>query len=212
MNKEEIKKVLAELKSQSKRNFNQSYDLIINLKNISIAQNPLDFFITLHYSKGKNIKIAAFVDNILADQAKKNFDLVITEPDFAKYSDKKVMKKLAQDYDCFIAQVNLMSKVAAQFGKVLGVRGKMPNPKLGCVVPPNANLEALKKKLISTVRLTAKKGTNLQCLVGKQEQSEEEVADNILTVYNTALKNLPNESQNVKNVKLKLTMGKPVKL
>ena len=98
MNKEEIKKVLAELKSQSKRNFNQSYDLIINLKNISIAQNPLDFFITLHYSKGKNIKIAAFVDNILADQAKKNFDLVITEPDFAKYSDKKVMKKLAHHF------------------------------------------------------------------------------------------------------------------
>ena len=105
-----------------------------------------------------------------------------------------------------------MAKMAAAFGKVLGTKGKMPNPKLGCVVPPNANLEVLTKKLNTTVKLVARKATNLQCMVGKEDQSEEEIIDNILTVYQSALKQLPQEEQNVKNVDLKLTMSKPVRI
>jgi large subunit ribosomal protein L1 len=103
-----------------------------------------------------------------------------------------------------------MPKVAAAVGRVFGPKGKMPNPKLGCVVPPNANLEPLMKKLKQTVRLRATKATNLQCMVGKEDQSESEIIDNILTVYNTSVKQLPNEDQNIKNTSIKLTMGKPV--
>jgi len=212
MDKKQIQNALEELKKQPKRKFSQSYDLVINLKNLIVKQTPLDFFVTLHYPKGKNVKIAAFVDQQLEEQAKTSCDLVITEKDFPKYADKKVMKKLAEDYDYFIAQMNLMPKVAASFGKVLGVKGKMPNPKLGCVVPPNINLEQLTKKLNFTVRLMAKKATNLQCIAGKEDQPEEEIIDNILTVYQATLKQVPNEIQNIKNIYLKLTMGKPVKI
>jgi len=212
MNKEDVKKALEELKKQPKRKFLQSYDLIVNLKNIIIKQNPLDFFVTLHHSRGRKVKVAAFVDQQLKEQAKKFCDLVIEEKDFAAYADKKKAKKLAQEYDYFIAQSTLMPKVAAAFGKVLGVRGKMPNPKLGNVVLPNANLDILKQKLEKTIRLSAKVGTNLQCVVGKETQLEEEVIDNILIIYQTALKNLPSEAQNIKNVQIKLTMGKPVKV
>ena len=74
------------------------------------------------------------------------------------------------------------------------------------------NLEQLNQKLQKTVRLTARKATNLQCIVGKENQPEEEVVDNILTVYQAVLKNVPNDIQNVKNVQIKTTMGKPVKL
>jgi len=212
MDKEQVKKALAELKKQPKRKFSQSYDLIINLKNIDIKQNPFDFFVTLPHPKGRKIKVVAFVDQLLREQAKANCDLVIEEKEFENYKDKKVMKKLAESYDYFIAQATLMSKVAATFGKVLGTKGKMPNPKLGCVVPPNANLEALVKKLNLTVRLTAKKGTNLQCLVGKEEQSDEEIIENILTVYQSVMKQVPNETQNVKDVLLKFTMSKAVRI
>jgi len=212
MDKEQIKKALEELKKQPKRKFTQSYDLIINLKNLEIKQNPLNFFVTLHFPKGKPIKVAAFVDQQLKEQADKFCDLVIEEKDFANYKDKKNVKKLAESYDYFIAQSTLMAKMAAAFGKVLGTKGKMPNPKLGCVVPPNANLEVLTKKLNTTVKLIARKATNLQCMVGKEDQSEEEIIDNILTVYQSALKQLPQEEQNVKNVDLKLTMSKPVRI
>jgi large subunit ribosomal protein L1 len=212
MKKEDILKAIEELKKQPKRKFSQTYDLVINLKNLVIKQNPLDFFVTLHYPKGKKVKVAAFVDQLLADDATKNCDLVINDKDFDKYKDPKKLKKLAEEYDYFIAQANLMPKVAATFGKVLGIRGKMPNPKLGCVVPPNANLEPLVKKLNSTVRLVAKKATNLQCIAGKENQDDNQIVDNILTIYQTVLKNVPNETQNIKNIYLKFTMGKPVKI
>lgn len=212
MNKEQINKALEELQKQPAKKFTQSYDLIINIKNLVLAQNPLDFFVTLHFPLGKKIRVAAFVDQQLEENAKKYCDEVITESDFVKYSSKKDMKKLADSYDYFISQANLMPKVAATFGKVLGIKGKMPNPKLGCVVPPNANLEPLVKKLRLTVRLTTKKGLNLQCMVGKESQPTEEIIDNTLTIYNTIVKQLPNEIQNIKSLILKRTMGAPVKI
>lgn len=212
MDKEQIQNALEEVKKQPKRKFIQSYDLIVNLKDLVIKQNPLDFFVTLHYPKGKSVKVAAFVDQQLVEQAEKHCDLVIKESDFSKYKDAKKLKKLAKGYDYFIAQATLMPKIASAFGKAFGIRGKMPNPKLGCVVPPNANLEPLLKKLMATVHLEAKKGMNLQCILGKENQPDSEIIDNIMTIYNTILKNVPNEAQNIKNVNIKLTMGKLVKI
>ncbi len=212
MDKEQVKKALNELKSQPKRKFTQSYDLVINLKAVDLKQNPLDFFITLPFASRKEVKVAAFVDQELIEQANKFCNLTIKETDFSKYKEKRIARKLAESYDYFIAQATLMPKVAGTFGKLLGTKGKMPSPKLGCVVPANANLEALTKRLKLTVRLTTKKGMNLQCLIGKEDQAEEQVIENVLTVYQTILKQLPNELQNIKSVALKLTMSKPVRI
>src|SRR3989344_5697755 len=129
MEKDQIQKVLNELKQQPKKKFSQSYDLIINLKQIDVKVNPVDAVVALPHSKGKKAKIVAFVEPQFADLAQKSCDLIIKDVDFPKYADKKLVKKLAEDYDYFIAQANLMPKVAATFGRVLGSRGKMPNPK-----------------------------------------------------------------------------------
>src|SRR3989338_7717665 len=104
MNKDQIIKALEEIKNQPKKNFNQTYDLIINLKNLVVKTTPIDFFVNLHYSKGSKVKVVAFVDQQLADQANKNCDLVIREIDFPKYKDAKAQKKLAEGYDYFVAQ------------------------------------------------------------------------------------------------------------
>src|SRR3989344_4546063 len=212
MEKDDIQKALAELKQQPKKKFNQSYDLIINLKSMDVKQTPVDFFVNLPHPKGPKVKVAVFCDQQLAEQGQKNCEGVIKDTEFDQYKDKKVAKKLAEQYDYFLAQANLMPKIAAIFGKALGTKGKMPNPKLGCVVPATANLAPLIKKLDSTVRCQAKKALNLQCMIGKENQADEEITENILAVYYAALKQLPNETQNVKNVALKLTMSKPVKV
>ena len=146
MNKKRILEVLAELKKGPKKKFTQSYDLIINLRNVNVKQTPVEFFVTMPNPKGKEVKVVAFVGPELIEQAKQVCDVAITELDFKNY-DQKAMKKLAKTHDYFIAQATLMPKVAAAFGKTLGTSGKMPNPKLGCVVPPNAQLAVLKEKL-----------------------------------------------------------------
>jgi len=41
---------------------------------------------------------------------------------------------------------------------------------------------------------------------------DEEIIGNILAVYNAILKSLPKEKENVKNIEIKFTMSKPVKI
>jgi large subunit ribosomal protein L1 len=123
-----------------------------------------------------------------------------------------VLKKIASEHDYFIAQATVMPKIATSFGRVLGPKGKMPNPKAGCVVPPNANLKPLYDKLQKTVRVTAKTAMMIQAPVATEAMKEEDIADNIKTLYDQIIHHLPAEKNNIRRVLLKLTMGKPIKL
>lgn len=213
MDREDVKKGLEGLKKVKKRNFAQSYDLIIVLRDYDVkSEEGIDAYITLHYPKGKEDKICAIVGPELAGKAEV-FDKVIKENELDSLKgDKKKLKGLAREYDVFIAQANLMPQVATVFGKVLGPRGKMPNPKRGGVFPPNANLEALNEKLKKTVRVAAKDMPMMQCIVGKEDMEEDQVIDNVMTIYNAVLKSLPHREGNIKKVLLKKTMSKPVRI
>ncbi len=216
MDKNTISEVLKKVKESSKeRKFTQSYDLIVNFKNLDLkkTENHVDFFTNLHHSKGKKIKVCALVGPELKPSAKANCDNVIDDHDFPKYNkDKKAVKKLAKEYDYFVAQANIMPKIATTFGKVLGVRGKMPNPKAGCIVPPKADLKPLVSRLQKLVRVRVKKDPLYQTIVGNEKMKDEEVIDNIITLYNALITHLPNEKNNIRNILLKTTMGKPIKL
>jgi len=213
MNQAEIKTILGRAKEKSpKRNFSQTYDFIIALKGLDLKKQPVDFYATLHYGKGKKSKICALVGPELADEAKKVCDQVILVDDFARYQkDKKLSKKLAAEFDYFIAQANIMAKVATAFGRVFGPRGRMPNPKAGCVVPPKANLQVVYDRLQKTVRISAKTSLMIQLSVGTEAMKDEEIIDNILTIYDQLIHHLPNEKNNIKSTYLKTTMGKIVK-
>ncbi len=213
MDKKLILDVLKKIKeSSNKRKFKQSVDFIIGFKSLDLKKpdNQLDLFITLHHPKGKKVKVCALVGPELIDQAKKECDMAIAVDDFGKYG-KKEVKKLSKDYDFFIAQANIMPKVAASFGRILGPKGKMPNPKAGCIVTPGANIKALCDKLQKTIHVSVKKDPLFQCLVGLEDSNEEEVADNIMDVYNSILSHLPSNEHNIKRMYLKLTMGPSVR-
>ncbi len=215
MNKQSIEKALKTLRENSKeRKFKQSFDLVVTLKDINLKNNDeqVDFFATYSHSTGKDVKVAALVGPELADKAEGVFDFVIHQRDFDKYKDKKEIKKLATTYDFFIAQADIMPKVATTFGRALGPRGKMPNPKLGSIVPAKGQVEPLYAKLKRTVRVSAKKSPMAQVKVGNESMKDEELVDNILLVYNQLVHHLPKEAGNIKTVMLKLTMSKPVKV
>jgi len=213
MNKEQFKKAIELVKNNSpKRNFKQSYDLIINLQDLDLKKpdQQVNTWATTRYGKGKPVKTCALVGPELADQAKENCDTVVMHADFPKYAESKILsKKLAKEHEFFIAQANIMPDVAKTFGRTLGSRGKMPNPKLGCVVPPNANLKPLVEKLQRTVPLVAKTELSIKCPAGTQDMPDEQVLDNIQAIYNTLIGVLPGEERNIRNIQLKFTMGPP---
>lgn len=214
MDKTQFLEGVKAVKGSSKRNFKQSYELIINLKGLDMKKpdQHVDFFMKLPHGKGKPVKIAALVGPELAEQAKETCDTVILQDDFAKYTAKKDMKKLAGDHDYFIAQANIMPDVAKTFGRVFGPRGKMPNPKAGCVVPPNANLATVTEDLKQTIKVQAKIQPSIKVMVGTEDMTDDQIAENSNAVYANTLGKLPQETNNIKSVLLKLTMSPPVKI
>jgi len=203
----ELKEALAELrKEENKRKFEQSIDLIVNLKGINPKKDNVNVVVTIPH-KIKEKKVCGFFE-------KKN-DLVktITKPEFDKYKDKKKLKNLVKSYDYFIAEAPLMPSVASIFGKVLGPVGKMPSPQLG-ILPPGASEAAVKAtldKISKSIKIRMKE-PSIKVISGKENMKDEEIIENIETIYKNIIDALPNKQENVKNVMIKLTMSKPVKV
>jgi ribosomal protein L1 len=97
-----------------------------------------------------------------------------------------------------------MPKVASNFGKYLGPRGKMPSPKQGLI---KDDVKKLKEKFDKLVKIRSY-GSSVKLSVGKEDMGEEKIAENLISAYNEILK----EWKEIKNVLIKLTMSKPVKL
>ena len=202
---EEIKQALSELRKTEERKFNQTADLIINLQKFDPKKNQISLFASIPY-KIKERQICAFLE------VKNSAVETITPSEFSRYSDKGSLKRLVKKYDFFIAQASVMPKVASIFGRVLGPAGKMPSPQLGILMDVNDKaIEEVKKKINSNVRIRIKE-SSIKLAIGKQSMKDEELTENVLSVYNAVLKGLPKGKENIKNIELKFTMSKPQKI
>ncbi len=209
-NKDLLEAIKFAKENSKKRNFDQSVDLIINLKGIDVKKEneKITKFVTLPHQRGKKVRITALVGQELSTKAKATCNNVILLEDFKK-QDKKIIRKVAKKTDFFIAQANIMPKVAATFGRVLGPRGLMPNPKAGCVVPPTADLKPLVERLQKVVKVETKNEATIKTSIGQSSMDDEKLIDNAMAIYSSVLSSVPQEKNNIKNTIIKLTMGKP---
>ncbi len=215
LEKQDITSAIAALRKSGKRGFSQSVDLVVPLTGLDMKkpEHQVDFFIDLPSGLGKKMKVCALIGPELQPEAKLSCDGLVLQENFPDYGkNKKLSKKLVRQFDFFIGQANIMPQIAATFGRVLGPKGKMPNPKAGCIVPPKATLKPLIDRLQKVIHVTAKTVPMVQCKVGNESMADEQLAANISAVYDQLIHSLPNGDQNMKAVMLKLTMGSPVKL
>ncbi|MCD6371129.1 MAG: 50S ribosomal protein L1 [Candidatus Aenigmarchaeota archaeon] len=204
LKKEKILEALKRLRESSKkRNFVQSVDLVINLKGLDLRkpENRLEKDVILPYGRGEDAKIVVFADTI------RNLEVpILTSKDIENLSkNKREVKKLARRTDFFLAEPSLMPVVGKFLGRFLGPRGKMPRILRG---DSGKMIEEYKKAI--TIRV--KNNPVVQCLVGKENMKDEEIAENVMEVYKTLISLLPKGEVNVKNIYLKFTMSKPVKV
>jgi len=79
-------------------------------------------------------------------------------------------------------------------------------------VPPQAPIDDIIERERRTIILRSRDKPFIHCIVGKEEMSNEEIAENIEAV----IRNLTTETKrgfaNIKSMYLKLTMGDSVKL
>lgn len=201
----ELKQVLAELRKAEKRKFEQTFDLIINLKGIDVKRENISTMLMLpHVVKEK--KVCGFLTK------KSERVRSILQPDFVKYKEKKPLKKLVKEYDFFIAAAPLMPVVATTFGKVLGPAGKMPTLQLGMLMKEDDDtVQQTLEKIHPAVKIRVKE-LSVKVAVGKENMKDDQILENILAVYQGLVNVLPSKRDNVKNVLLKLTMSQPMKV
>jgi large subunit ribosomal protein L1 len=208
INKEEFVKALKEVRenyAKDKKKFEQTVDLIINLKDFDIKRCSINAFVTLPH-KVKDKKIAGFLEK------KSTIIDSITKVEFEDFKDKKKLKKLVKAYDFFIANAKLMPAVATTFGRALGPASKMPSPQLGVVMNEDEKtIKELLSRINSVIRARTKEPT-VKVSIGKESDKDEDLAENAMAVYNEVFKNLPKQKENLRSVLIKFTMSKPSKL
>jgi large subunit ribosomal protein L1 len=212
----EIKTILTALKEakekSKKRNFTQSVELILNLQDIDMKspEGRIQENVELPYPpKEKTNKICVIATGELALKAKKaNADLVMDRVELEGLAGrKKELRKIANEYDFFLAEAPLMPLVGKIFGAILGPRGKMPVP-----VPPTADAESLINKYRRTVVVRMRNQPIIQCHVGTENMKEEEIAENIQAILRAVEGKLKKGVKNIKSICIKTTMGAPIKI
>jgi large subunit ribosomal protein L1 len=201
----ELKEALTELRKHHERKFEQSVDLIINLKGMDMKRDNVNAIILLpHQIKEK--KVCGFF------KQKNNLIDTVTEPEFAKYKDKKSIKNLIKDYDFFMSVAPLMPKVATAFGKILGPAGKMPSPQLGIIgQETDESIKQTLDKISKAIKIRVSE-PSIKVVCGKEKMQDEKIIENIETLFKGVVNALPKKIENVKNVMVKFTMTKPIKI
>ncbi len=189
--------------NSKKRNFNQTYDLIINLKDLDLkkAENKIDEIIILPKKLNKEKKITIFTDSIKKSE---DFNIISGSKIESISKNKKEISELISKSDFFFAEPKLMPIVGKFLGKYLAPRGLMPKPLVG-------PLESY-KKYKNAVKIKVDKQPVIHTVVGSQDMKDEDVEKNIEFLINTLKVKLPKGKNNIKEILLKFTMSKPIKL
>ncbi|MEM3383436.1 MAG: 50S ribosomal protein L1 [Nitrososphaerales archaeon] len=197
--------------SKKKRNFLQSFELILSLQDIDLKKKDftLNEVVFLPHAFTNPPSICVFASGDMALKARNiNVDKVIEPEELDKLMlSKREVRKIAKNYDFFLAEAPLMPKIGKVFGPYLGPKGKMPSP-----LPPNAPIESVVTRYRSATRVRTKNQLTILCKIGDEGMSDNKIAENLSTVISFIEKKLPSGSKNIKNVMIKLSMSSVLKI
>jgi large subunit ribosomal protein L1 len=198
--------VKAALEKAPKRNFSESVDITINLKNIDLSQpkNRIDETILLPHGTGGDTKIAVLGKGDITTKAKDaGADLVLQPADIERLGgEPREARKIANDYRFFLADTGVMSLVGRHLGTRLGPRGKMPTP-----IPQGTDIKPIVDRLRKSVKIRTKDKKVFHAKVGNTQMDPAQIADNVDAVLKRVEAVLEQGSMNIKSVYVKTTMG-----
>ena len=201
------------------RKFDESLDLIVNLKDIDIKNpnNKLDWeFLLPNPIHNDKLKICILGDKDIILEAKERnidaYDTIYLEE--LNKKDNKAKKQFVKKYDVFICQSTIMKNVAKVLGRPLGQAGLMPKPqpKGYGIISPEAKIASFIDNFKKLVKIQTKKSPIIQTIFGKKSLDFDKNFENLIAVINFIESKLPNGNNNIESIYLKTTMGKPVKV
>ena len=163
--------------------------------------------VVLPHGTGKTVRILVFARDAKADEAKAAGADYVGAEDMVQ----KIQKENWFDFDAVVATPDMMS-VVGRLGRILGPRGMMPNPKTGTVTMDVTG--AINDIKAGKIEYRLDKTNIIHCPVGKASFTEEQLSDNLNTLFEVLIKARPAavKGQFMKSVTLSSTMGPGVRV
>ena len=197
------KEAIELVKKNSTAKFDESIDvsLKINLKQSKGWDLSLRTVVNLPNGSGKKNKVAVLCEPDKIDEAKgAGADVVGSDDLIEKIGAGKF------DFTKLICTPGVMSKIG-KYGKILGPKGYMPNPKLGTVA--TYIKKAIKDIKTGAVEIRNDKDGNLASTIGRKSFSTEKLLENYNHFIESVKKEKPDtiKGELIKGTFLTSTMG-----
>merc|ERR1711948_166678 len=208
LNIENLKKGITQIIDGSKekeRKFLETVELQIGLKDCDTQRDKrFAGTIKLPHVPRPRMKVCVLGDAVHCENAQKQGIPFKSVEDLKKLNkNKKLVKKLAQSFDAFLAS-QVIPQIPRLLGPGLNKAGKFPT-----LVQHTDNLETKVTEMRSNVKFQLKKVLCMGVAVGNGNMTPDELRQNCLMAINFFVSLLKKNWNNVKRLHMKSTMGKP---
>jgi len=202
--REHVKNLLEYSTETKKRNFLETVELQVGLKNYDPQRDKrFSGSLKLPQVPRPNMTICIFGDAFDVDRAKSIGAEAMSVEDLKKLNkNKKLIKKLTKKYNAFVASEVLIKQIPRLLGPTLSKAGKFPTP-----VSHNDDLYAKVQDVKSTIKFQLKKVLCLAVAIGNVEMEEDVLVNQIMMSANFLVSLLKKNWQNVGTLYVKSTMG-----
>ena len=169
--------------------------------NVRHADQQLRGTLMLPNGTGKEVRVAVFAEGEKAKEAEEAGADVVGAADLAAKIEGGF-----DDFDVAVATPDLMGTVG-KLGRILGPRGKMPNPKTGTVTLDVG--KAVREAKAGKLEYRTDRGANVHLSIGKKSFGERQLLENYAAVLDEVIRAKPAAAKGryIHSITLTTTMG-----
>jgi large subunit ribosomal protein L1 len=190
------------LKGAQTARFDETVEAHFNLGlNVRHADQQLRGTLMLPHGTGRESRVAVFAEGEKAREAEDAGADVVGTADLAARIEEGF-----DDFDVAIATPDQMG-VVGRLGRILGPRGKMPNPKTGTVTMDVG--KAVQDAKAGKLEYRTDRGANVHVTIGKKSFDERQLLENYAALIDEIVRAKPAAAKGryIKTVTLTSTMG-----
>jgi large subunit ribosomal protein L1 len=187
--------------------FDETVEVHFNMGlNVRHADQQLRGTLMLPHGSGQDVRIAVFAEGEKAKEAQDAGADVVGSADLAEQIEGGF-----DDFDIAIATPDMMGTVG-KLGRILGPRGKMPNPKAGTVTLDVA--KAVSESKAGKLEYRTDRGANVHLALGKRSFDERALLENYAAVIEEIVRAKPAAAKGryLRSVTLTSSMAPGIKI
>jgi large subunit ribosomal protein L1 len=187
--------------------FDEAVEAHFNLGlNVRHADQQLRGTLMLPHGSGKDVRVAVFAEGEKAREAEEAGADVVGSDDLATQIEGGF-----DDFDLAVATPDMMGTVG-KLGRILGPRGKMPNPKTGTVTFDVG--KAVREAKAGKLEYRTDRGANVHLVIGRKSFDERTLLENYAAVLDEIVRAKPAAAKGryIRSITLTSSMGPGVRV